>query len=553
MILKKPVLVVGSTGYVGGRLVPLLLESGYRVRAMGRSMAKMAARSWSEHPLFTMVEGDILDFESLRNAARGCGAAFYLVHSMMAAGKDFVQADRKGAVHMAAAAAAARMDRIIYLGGLAEAGRQRLSEHLQSRKDVAEILKSGSVPVTDLRAGAILGAGSASFEILRYTVERLPVMLAPRWVETLNQPISIRNVLVYLKGCLETDAVLGKTLDIGGPEVMSYRRLAEIYAEEVGLPPRRIVPVPFVTPALSAFLIHRLTPVPANLAKPLVEGLRNESVCKDDRIHDIIPQQLYSCRETIRMALESMQAGHVDTCWSDAGCLVPPEWVYCGDAAYTGGTIFECGYRIRIQTSVDEVWKAVMKIGGENGWYFGDVMWQLRGGIDRLQGGAGLRRGRRHPTELRVGDALDFWRVMDLVPGRRLLLGAEMKLPGEAVLDIRVYPIQETSHPVKPDHDGPDREGGTKEETEIEYLSRFVPKGLGGLIYWYGLLPGHQWVFEGMLKGLARAVGRPVTAGPERFTPTTSDDCPPPWRMNGGSSGPGSGTGSGIGGEKEKR
>jgi uncharacterized protein YbjT (DUF2867 family) len=274
MVSEKPVLVIGSTGYVGGRLVPLLLASGYRVRAMGRSLSKMAARSWAEHPLFEMVTGDILDGESLRAAACGCRAAFYLVHSMVAAGRDFVEADRAGARHMVAAAADAGMDRIIYLGGLAEVGRHRLSEHLQSRKEVAEILNAGQVPCTDLRAGAILGAGSASFEILRYTVERLPVMLAPRWVETRNQPISIRNVLVYLKGCLETDAVLGQTFDIGGPDVLSYRRLAEIYAEEAGLPRRRIVPVPFVSPRFSAFLIHQLTPVPADLARPLIEGLR---------------------------------------------------------------------------------------------------------------------------------------------------------------------------------------------------------------------------------------------------------------------------------------
>ena len=514
MISEKPALVIGSTGYVGGRLVPLLLESGYRVRAMGRSHSKMASRSWAEHPLFEMVTGDILDLPSIRAAARGCRAAFYLVHSMVAAGKDFARADRTGARNMVAAAADAGMDRLIYLGGLAEARHHRLSEHLQSRKEVAEILKSGSVPCTDLRAGAILGAGSASFEILRYTVERLPLMLAPRWVETLNQPISIRNVLVYLKKCLETDAVLGKTFDIGGPDVISYRRLAEIYAEEAGLPRRRIIPVPFVPPAFSAFLIHRLTPVPADLARPLIEGLRNESVCRDVRIHGIIPQKLYSCREAIRVAIESIRADRVMSCWSDAGCLIPPEWTYCGDAEYTGGTILECGYRMRVQAGPEEVWRAVERIGGATGWYFGDLLWRWRGAVDQWIGGVGLRRGRRHPTQLRAGDALDFWRVLEVDPGRRLLLSAEMKLPGEALFDIRIQPI-----------------GG---EAEIEFLSRFVPRGLGGLMYWYALYPGHQWVFEGMLKGLARAVGRPVASGPHRFTPKIPDTCPPPWDMNNG-------------------
>lgn len=514
MISGKPVLVIGSTGYVGGRLVPLLLESGYRVRAMGRSSSKIASRSWAEHPLFEMVTGDVLDFESLRAASRGCRAAFYLVHSMVAAGRDFARADSTGARNMAAAAADAGMDRIIYLGGLAEAKHPRLSEHLQSRKEVAKILKSGSVPVTDLRAGAILGAGSASFEILRYTVERLPVMLAPRWVETLNQPISIRNVLVYLKACLETDAVLGETFDIGGPDVMSYRRLAEIYAEEAGLPRRRIVPVPFVSPGFSAFLIHQLTPVPADLARPLIEGLRNESVCGDTRIQAVIPQALYSCRETIRMAIDSIRAGSVDACWSDAGCLIPPEWTYCGDADYTGGTILECGYRMRVKAAPEVVWGAVTRIGGETGWYFGDLLWQLRGAIDGWIGGVGLRRGRRHPTHLRVGDALDFWRVLEVDAGRRLLLAAEMKLPGEALFDIRIHPHND--------------------ETAIEFLSRFVPRGLGGLMYWYALHPGHQWVFEGMLKGLARSVGKPVTSRAMRFTPKIPDTCPPPWDLNNG-------------------
>ncbi|WP_373501195.1 DUF2867 domain-containing protein [Desulfococcus sp.] len=512
MISEKPVLVIGSTGYVGGRLVPLLLESGYRVRAMGRSLSKLASRSWAQHPLFEMVQGDIQDLESMQNASRGCRAAFYLVHSMVAAGRDFARADRQGAHNMAAAAAHGGMDRIIYLGGLAEAKHHRLSEHLQSRKEVAEILNSGSVPCTDLRAGAILGAGSASFEILRYTVERLPVMLAPKWVQTLNQPIAIRNVLLYLKGCLETDAVLGETFDIGGPDVLSYRRLAEIYAEEAGLPRRRIIPVPFVSPGFSAFLIHQVTPVPAALARPLIEGLRNESVCGDDRIHAVIPQHCYTCREAIRMAMESVRAEKVETCWSDAGCLIPPEWTYCGDADYTGGTILECGYRIGVAADAEAVWEAVERIGGDTGWYFGDLLWQLRGAVDGWAGGVGLRRGRRHPTHLRVGDALDFWRILELDPGRRLLLSAEMKLPGEALFEIRITP----------------RDG----ETEIDFLSRFVPKGLGGLMYWYALYPAHQWVFEGMLKGLARAVGKPVTSGPRRFTPAIPDTCPPPWRMN---------------------
>jgi uncharacterized protein YbjT (DUF2867 family) len=508
---SKPVLIIGATGYVGGRLVPLLLESGYRVRAMGRSLAKLEARSWADHPLFEMVQGDVRDLESLKKAAQGCGAVCYLVHSMIAAGRDFARADREGAQNMIAAAAHAGLNRIIYLGGLGEAKTHTLSEHLQSRKEVSEILGSGPVPCTDLRAGAILGAGSASFEILRYTVERMPVMLAPQWVRTLNQPISIRNVLVYIKGCLETDQVLGQTLDIGGPDVLAYQDLAQIYAEEAGLPKRRIIPFPFIPPRFSSFLISHFTPVPASIAVPLIEGLKNEAVCRENRIRDMIPQQLFSCRETIRMALKSIQDESVETCWLDAGCLTPPEWIYCGDAEYTGGTIVECGYRVQFRAEPDEVWETVRRIGGDSGWYFGDLLWQIRGAADRLLGGIGLRKGRRHPVNLRAGDALDFWRVLEVEPARRLLLLAEMKLPGEALLDIQIEAV-ETG------------------KTELRFLSRFVPKGLMGLVYWYGLYPFHQVVFSGMLRGMARAAGRPLILGPERFTPKIPDTCPPPWK-----------------------
>lgn len=506
----KPVLVIGATGYVGGRLVPLLLESGYRVRAMGRSLEKIAARSWSSHPLFEMVRGDVLDVESLITAAEGCWAAFYLVHSMIAAGKDFVEADRRGAKNMVAASAAVGLNRIIYLGGLAEPKNHPLSEHLQSRKEVAEILAKGPVPCTDLRAAAILGAGSASFEILRYAVERFPVMLAPRWVMTRNQPISIRNVLVYLRDALTTDAVLGETFDIGGPDVVTYKQLAEIYAEEAGLPKRAIIPFPFISPGLSAFMIHHLSPVPKDIATPLVEGLRNESVCSDDRIRKIIPQELMTCRETIRAALQHIRQDDVPTCWSDAGCLKPPEWTYCGDAEYTGGTVLECGYKVEFEAAPDAVWRTVRKIGGDNGYFFGDLLWKIRGGLDRLAGGVGIRRGRRDPTALQVGDAVDFWRVLEVSPPNRLILLAEMKLPGEALLDIEITPTGE-------------------KRTELRFLSRFMPKGVLGLGYWYGLYPFHEYVFGGMLRGIARAIDRPITAGPERYTPKIPDACPPPW------------------------
>jgi uncharacterized protein YbjT (DUF2867 family) len=506
-----PVLVVGATGYVGGRLVPLLLSSGYRVRAAARSVDKLAARGWGDHPGAELAAADVLDADALRRAAEGCRAAIYLVHSMTSSGEKFVDADRDAARNMVAAAEAEGLDRIIYLGGLGESGGGELSPHLSSRREVGEILQAGPVPTTVLRAGAILGAGSASFEILRYSVERFPVMLAPRWVRTRNQPIAIRNVLNYLRGCLEGDALRGGTFDIGGPDVLTYRRLAEIYAEEAGLPRRVIIPVPFVSPAIGAWLIHMLTPVPAGFARPLVEGIRNEAVCTEHRIRDLVPQELSSPREAIRMALRGDAESEGETCWSDAGCLLPPEWAYCGDAEYTGGTVMEVGYRAVLDGPPEKLWPVVTRLGGRTGYYFAQPLWRIRGWMDRIAGGPGLIRGRRDPVNLQVGDALDFWRVLAAEPSRRLHLLSEMRAPGDAVFEIDLEPAAE---------------GGT----ELQLRSRFEPKGLGGLIYWYGLFPVHQMVFKGMLTAMADRAGCPVRSGPDRFTPAIPDACPPPWR-----------------------
>jgi uncharacterized protein YbjT (DUF2867 family) len=502
---RKPVLVTGATGYVGGRLVPQLLSSGYRVRVIGRSLSKLRCRPWAADPNIELAEADVLDEETLARAAEGCWAAFYLVHSMNPRTKDLARTDRAAALNMVKAAAAARLRRIVYLGGLGSDD-PSLSEHLRSRSEVGRILQSGPVPATFLRAAMILGSGSASFEILRYLVERLPVMTTPRWVRTPVQPIAIRNVLHYLQGCLEHDEVEGGTFDIGGPDVLTYHSLMQIYAEEAGLPRRWIIPVPVLTPRLSSYWIHLVTPVPASLARPLTEGLRIPVVCQDNRIQSIIPQTLLSCREAIRLALEKVKQQRIDTCWTDAGVLQAPEWSYCGDAPYAGGTVLECGYRALLKASPDEVWKPIKGIGGARGWYFADCLWRLRGMMDRLAGGVGLRRGRRHPDELYAGDALDFWRVLEVEDRRRLLLLAEMKLPGEAILEFQIH------------SSGDDR-------TEIQQLSRFLPRGLFGILYWYALYPLHQGIFKGMMKRMALAVGRPILAGPERFAPGRHHVC----------------------------
>jgi hypothetical protein len=342
---------------------------------------------------------------------------------------------------MAAASADAGLERIIYLGGLIKNDGNPVSRHLQSRIEVADILQSGPVPTTDLRAPMIIGSGSASFEILRYLVERLPAMVVPRWVHSQNQPIAIRNVIAYLAGCLKHAETIGQTYDIGGPDVITYRDLLEIYAEEAHLKKRLIIPVPVLSPALSAYWIHLITPVPASIARPLTEGLTSDAVCADNRIRSIIPQRLLSCREAIRTTLERIRQEQVDTCWMDAGALIKPEWAHCGDDGWVGGTIMDCGYRARLHAKSQEVWRPLSRIGGNSGRYYADMLWRLRGIADRLAGGVGLRRGRRHPSEIGVGDALDFWRVLEIEAPRRLLLSAEMKMPGEALLEFEITPL----------------------------------------------------------------------------------------------------------------
>jgi uncharacterized protein YbjT (DUF2867 family) len=506
MNIQKPILVTGATGYVGGRLVPRLLYHGYRVRAMGRSLAKLGCRPWASHPAVEMVEGDVLGQQSLTRAAFGCHAAFYLVHSMISRNERYAEADRHAAKNMVKAASAAGLKKIIYLGGLGHPGGKKLSKHLKSRHEVANILQSGPVPATCLRAAMILGSGSASFEILRYLADRLPVMITPRWVNTPCQPISIANVLNYLEGCLKKDETNGASFDICGPDILTYRELMDLYAEIEGLSKRIIIPVPMLTPGLSAKWIHLVTPVPSAIAVPLTEGLSTPVICQENRIALIIPQKLYTCRETIERALEKVRQEMVETCWTDAGAVLPPEWARCGDAGYAGGTILECGYKVRVRCTPEALWKPLSRIGGKTGWYFADKLWRIRGIMDKLAGGPGLRRGRRNPEKLQIGDALDFFRVIDVNPPNRLVLQTEMKLPGEALADFRLN-------------------SSGSGETELILLSRFLPKGIGGIIYWFTFLPFHEFIFFGMLKNIAKASKKDIIGKPERFKPRVKPGC----------------------------
>lgn len=524
---RGTVLVTGATGYVGGRLAPLLLERGWNVRALARNPAKLAGRPWAAHPGCDIVHGDMLDETSLREALRGCDAVFYLVHSMNPAVAAFADADRKAAYCMVRALQALRgaqdaLPRVIYLSGLSgllppDAAREghgasRVSEHLRSRAEVGEILALSDAPLTVLRAAQIIGSGSASFEIIRYLVDRLPVMITPRWVHMQCQPIAISNVLEYLAGCLDHPETAGQAYDIGGPDVLSYRELFDIYAREAGLRRRLIIPVPFLTPELSAHWLHLVTPVPVALARPLIHGLRQRVVCGETRIRDIMPQALLPCAEAIRRALDRLRTQSVPTRWADAGNPAVPEWVACGDADYAGGHLLGDGWGVRLAATPDDVWRPVERIGGDTGWYQDDALWRLRGLVDTLAGGPGLRRGRRDPETLRTGDALDFWRVLDVQPGKRLLLLAEMKVPGDALLEFMVRPVAEAAYG---HDDGATLTGGPA--TELWMQSWFLPRGLAGLAYWHALLPVHGRIFRGMLAAIAAATGKPVLRPPFRL------------------------------------
>lgn len=455
----------------------MLLEHGHRVRCLARTPRKLEDRSWTHHPRVEIVEGDLADPDDARRAFDGCRAAYFLVHSMAAPQGGFSEMDRKLAQNAADAADQAGLDRIIYLGGLGEMG-ENLSAHLRSRREVEDVLRSGETPVTVLRAAMIIGAGSASFEILRYIVERLPVMVTPLWVRTECQPIAIRDVLHYLAESLVTPETAGKTIDIGGPDVLTYRQLINLMAEARGLRKRLLISVPVLTPRLSSLWLGLVTPVTASIARPLAEGLKNRVVCRNDDAQRLMPHSPIPAREAIERALARWQSRDIETSWSAAGPIP-------GDPDWAGGTVFNDTRTIAIDAPADEVFKAVCRIGGGHGWYAANILWKIRGLMDLALGGPGLQRGRRDPENVRFGEALDFWRVTGLDRNRWLRLNAEMRLPGDAVLEFTI----------KPAASDPD-------SSTLEQAARFRPKGLLGLAYWYAVLPLHGIVFKGMLRGI---------------------------------------------------
>jgi len=478
------ILVTGASGYIGGRLVPRLLDGGHHVICLARDPNRLAGGRWKD---VEVRRGDALNPEGLSQVLRGVDIAYYLIHSMAEGARGFEDRDRVAAQNFGAAARTAGVQQIVYLGGLG-AGDKELSAHLASRQEVGNILRASGVPVTEFRAAVIVGAGSMSFEMIRYLTERLPVMITPRWVTTRCQPIAIDDVLEYLTRCLSEPRAKGRTFEIGGPDVLTYGDMMRGYAAARGLR-RTLISVPVLTPRLSSYWVDLVTPIPASYSHPLIEGMRSEVV-----VHEPSAREVFNCEpmpyeEALRRALDRTQSGQVETFWAAAG---RPDSLKPGVMSIvTEGMIVE-QRQVEVAASSPEVFATFSGIGGQRGWFYADWAWQVRGLIDGLIGGVGVRRGRRHPDELRPGEALDFWRVEIVEPGRLIRLRAEMKLPGLAWLQFEARPLAR---------------GGT----QLIQTAFFEPHGLAGLLYWYLLHPLHQLIFSGM----AQAVGRLAEQRPQ--------------------------------------
>jgi uncharacterized protein YbjT (DUF2867 family) len=488
-------LVTGATGYVGGRLVPQLLEAGHTVRVMVRDERKARAHEWSQD--VEIAVGDGTSDTDVHDAMQDVDVLYYLLHSI-GTGDDFGKTEREMAERFAHAAKEAGVSRIVYLGGMIPDD-EKLSEHLSSRGEVGDVMLASGVPATVLQAGVVIGSGSASFEMLRYLTERLPVMVTPTWVNTRIQPIAIRDVLRYLVGSADMPSDVSRRFDIGGPEVLTYLDLMQRFAAISGLPKRRVVRVPLLTPGLSSHWIGLITPVPASLARPLVESLRNTVVASDTDIKQYVPdppEGLIDFDRSVELALTKIQDLDVPTSWSSAATAGAPAEGLPTDPDWAGGSLYKDERTREVNASPEHLWSVIEGIGGRNGWYSWALAWWARGVLDRFVGGPGLRRGRRNPRDLVVGDVVDFWRVEETDDSSFLRLRAEMRLPGLAWLEMQVGST----------------EGGT---TTFHHRALFAPKGLLGQLYWWAIYPFHGIVFGGMQRNIARAA-EALDAGEDR-------------------------------------
>jgi uncharacterized protein YbjT (DUF2867 family) len=480
------ILLTGATGYVGGLLLPLLESRGHRVRCLARRPDRLRQRA---HPATEIVEGDVRDPASLTLAMAGIDVAVYLIHSMGSAA-SFEEADREAARRFGSAAAAAGVRRIVYLGGLGD-GRDDLSPHLRSRRETGDVLREAGVPVIELRASIVIGAGSLSFEMVRALVERLPVMICPRWVAVQAQPIAVADVLAYLTAAAEDEAPASLVCEVGGPDIVSYGDIMREYARQRGLK-RLLIPVPLLTPRLSSLWLRLVTPLYASVGRWLIDGMRNRTVVADPepaRRYAMQPRGLtQAVSEAIRQRAERVEALLAESAGPDADAALA--------TLRSSGCLLDHRERA-VEASAVRAFAPVRRIGGSNGYYYGDPLWTLRAWFDHLAGGIGMRRGRRDPETSAVGDAIDFWRVAAFESDRRLTLNAEMKMPGRAWLQFDVMP------------------GKDGERTRVRQTALFDPRGLLGLLYWVSMLPAHAFIFSGMLRAIA-ARGAYHTPGSRR-------------------------------------
>ncbi|MGW2035017.1 SDR family oxidoreductase [Streptomyces sp. NPDC001761] len=484
-------LVTGATGYIGGRLVPELLAAGHRVRCLARSPEKLRDHPWAGET--EVVRGDVTDADSVARAMRDVDVAYYLVHALNS-GKGFEDTDRRAARVFGERAKAAGVRRIVYLGGLTPSGvpADRLSPHLRSRAEVGRILLHSGVPTAVLRAAVIIGSGSASFEMLRYLTERLPVMVTPSWVHTRIQPIAVRDVLRLLVGSAGLPDDVNRAFDIGGPDILTYRDMMVRYARVARLPRRLIVSVPVLTPRLSSHWVGLVTPVPASIARPLTESLRHEVVCREHDITRYLPDppgHPLGFDQAVRLALRRVREARVTTRWSSAAVPGAPSDPLPTDPDWAGGSLYTDRREEVVDAPAHALWRVIEGVGGKHGWYSFPLAWSLRGWLDRLVGGVGLRRGRRDAERLRAGDSLDFWRVEEIERGHLLRLRAEMRLPGLAWLEMCAEPA------------GSGR-------SRYRQRALFHPHGLLGHAYWWSVSPFHAVVFGGMARNIARAAAR---------------------------------------------